>query len=228
MTEPWVEKHDAGYAYAYDKGGKLKRFFGVRGIPHAVLVDATGTVVWRGHPATLDGSTIEDHLSGTLAKPLYDWPSSAKGVAKQLTKGNLAGALADAKALSADDGGPEIAAQIQGLIDGRVAQVEGWLESGNYLDVVEGGADLAKGLKGHELQAKVEGLVAQVDTRDDAKDVINAQKKIRKMRRKDPSKRKDIERYIDDLSDLRKEMSGTYAADEASAYIDELRGRLAR
>lgn len=228
LTEPWIAKHEASYPYAYDKGGKLKRWFGVSGIPHAVLVDATGTVVWRGHPATLRESEIEEHLAGTLAKPLYEWPSAAKGVAKKLTKGDLAGALEDARALSEGDDGPAIATQIQGLIDGRVKQVEGWLAAGNYLDVVDAGADLAKGLKGHEAQAVVEGFVAQVDAKDDAKDVIDAQKRIRKLRSKDPSKRKDIERQMEDLEKIRDDMRGTYAAEEASAYLDQLREKLMR
>ena len=228
LTEPWIAKHEAAYPYAYDKGGKLKRWFGVSGIPHAVLVDATGTVVWRGHPATLRESEIEEHLAGTLARPLYEWPAAAKGVAKRLTKGDLGGALEDARALSEDDGGPAIAAQIQGLIDGRVAKVEGWLSAGNFLDVLEAGGDLAKGLGGHEAQAKVQGLVAQVEANKDAKSVVDAQKRIRKLRAKDPSKRKDIERQVEDLEKIRDEMRGTYAAEEAGAYLEQLREKLMR
>ena len=228
LTEPWIAKHKASYAYAYDKGGKLKRYFGVSGIPHAILVDATGTVAWRGHPASLKESTIEEHLAGTLAKPLYEWTPSAKGVAKRLLKGEYSGALADARALSEADEGPAIVAQVQGLIDGKVAKVESWLAAGNFLDVLESGGELAKGLKDHEQQAKVEGLVAQVEAKSDAKPVIDAQKKIRRLRAKDPSKRKEIQGQMDDLEKIRNEMRGTYAAEEAGAYLDQLRERLAR
>src|SRR5262245_44923612 len=69
-TVKWIAAKKVKYAYAYDKGGKLKRFFGVQGIPHAVLVDATGTVVWDGHPASLDPATIEKALGGALPKPM--------------------------------------------------------------------------------------------------------------------------------------------------------------
>jgi hypothetical protein len=228
LTEPWIEKHSASYAYAYDKGGKLKRWFGVNGIPHAILVDATGTIVWTGHPGSLGEGDIEEHLAGTLAKPLFEWPAAAKGVARSLTKGDLAGALADARELSAEEGGADIVAQVQGLIEGRVARVEGWLAAGNYLDVVESGSELAKGLTGHELQAKVQELVAKVEANADAKPVVEAQKRIRKMRAKDPSKRNLIEGQIGDLEKIRDDLRGTYAAEEAAAYIDQLRGKLSR
>ena len=67
QTVPWVEKTGAAYPYAYDKGGKVARFFGVRGIPHAILVDPTGKVVWRDHPARLDAKTVEAALAGAEA-----------------------------------------------------------------------------------------------------------------------------------------------------------------
>lgn len=228
LTEPWIAKHGAVYAYAYDKGGKLKRWFGVGGIPHAVLIDATGTVVWSGHPGQLDESTIEEHLGGTLSKPVFEWPNASKGVAKSLVKGDFAGALAAAKALSEADGGPEVVAQVSGLIDARVAQVEGWVKAGNFLDVLEGGGQLTKGLGDHEHAAKVAALVAQVEADEQAKPVLEAQKRIRKLRAKDPSKRKEIEAQMEDLEKLREELRGTYAAEEAGAYLDQLRTKLVR
>jgi hypothetical protein len=228
LTEPWVAKHSASYAYAYDKGGKLKRWLGIGPIPHAVLIDATGTIVWRGHPGGLNVSMIEEHLAGTLSKPVYEWPNAAKGVARSLVKGDFAGALAGAKALSEADGGPEVVAQVSGLIDARVTQVEGWLKAGNFLDVLEGGGPLAKGLGDHEHAAKVAAMVAQVEADKQAKPVLEAQKRIRKLRAKDPSKRKEIEAQMEDLEKLRGDMRGTYAAEEAGAYLDQLRAKLAR
>jgi hypothetical protein len=225
LTEPWVAKHGASYAYAYDKGGKLKRFFGVNGIPHAVLIDATGTVVWSGHPVGLTEDMLTEHLGGTLAKPIFEWPSAAKGVAKALTKGDFAGALAGARALSDTDGGPEVVAQVSGLIDARAAQIESWHKAGNFLDVLERGGKLAKGLADHEHAAKVAALVAEVEADAQAKPVIEAQKRIRKMRAKDPSKRKEIEAQMEDLEKIRNDMRGTYAAEEAGAYLDQLRAK---
>ena len=55
ITEEDVEKIEDAKKNpdAYDPDARLHEYFGVHGIPHAILVDAAGTVVWRGHPARL-------------------------------------------------------------------------------------------------------------------------------------------------------------------------------
>ncbi len=45
-TEAFVAATEMKYAYAYDKGGKLANWAGVSGIPHAILLNAAGKVVW--------------------------------------------------------------------------------------------------------------------------------------------------------------------------------------
>lgn len=47
------------YSVATDASGGLARHFGVRGIPHAVLVDAQGVVRWTGHPMALNEALIQ-------------------------------------------------------------------------------------------------------------------------------------------------------------------------
>ncbi len=46
------------YSPATDKGGKLNKAFGVEGIPHAVLVNKAGEIVWEGHPMSLKDEDI--------------------------------------------------------------------------------------------------------------------------------------------------------------------------
>ena len=46
-TERFVESTRMAYPYAYDKKSALMRAMGVGPIPHAVLVDPSGTIVWR-------------------------------------------------------------------------------------------------------------------------------------------------------------------------------------
>jgi cytochrome c biogenesis protein CcmG/thiol:disulfide interchange protein DsbE len=48
------------YPVGLDKTGKLSTSFGVRGIPHAMLVDKSGKIVWEGHPMTLTEKQLED------------------------------------------------------------------------------------------------------------------------------------------------------------------------
>jgi cytochrome c biogenesis protein CcmG, thiol:disulfide interchange protein DsbE len=50
------------YFAATDRNGKLNKHFGVQGIPHALLVDKTGKVVWEGHPAGLKDADISKIL----------------------------------------------------------------------------------------------------------------------------------------------------------------------
>jgi thiol-disulfide isomerase/thioredoxin len=49
------------YFPATDKG-KLSEKFGIQGIPHAMLVDKTGKIVWEGHPMQLKEDKIEEIL----------------------------------------------------------------------------------------------------------------------------------------------------------------------
>ncbi len=50
------------YSVAMDKGGKLSKDFGIRGIPHAFIVGKDGKIVWEGHPMTMKEADIEKVL----------------------------------------------------------------------------------------------------------------------------------------------------------------------
>lgn len=47
------------YPVAFDSNGKFAKPFGIRGIPHAMILDKAGKVVWEGHPMSLPESQIE-------------------------------------------------------------------------------------------------------------------------------------------------------------------------
>jgi cytochrome c biogenesis protein CcmG/thiol:disulfide interchange protein DsbE len=48
------------YPVGIDKKDTVGSGFGITGIPHAMLVDKTGKIVWEGHPAQLKESQIDD------------------------------------------------------------------------------------------------------------------------------------------------------------------------
>lgn len=50
------------YLVATDEKARLKESLGINAIPHAVVVDKTGKIVWEGHPMQLKDSTIESVL----------------------------------------------------------------------------------------------------------------------------------------------------------------------
>ncbi len=62
VIKPFVKDKKMEYNVGTDKGGKLNKELGVQGIPHAVLVDKAGTIVWEGHPASLTDADIEKAL----------------------------------------------------------------------------------------------------------------------------------------------------------------------
>jgi thioredoxin-like negative regulator of GroEL len=221
-TEPWIQDKGVQYAYAYDKGGKVARYFGVGGIPHAVLIDAGGKVVWDGHPGALDDETIESSLRGALAKPLYEWPAAAKPIVQSLAKGDFAGAVAK----SAKLGDAEIAQQVQAILEGRVKSAEAALAEGNFFGARESAERLVTGLAGLPEQARAKQVVADVDAHPDAKRVLDGQKAIRKLQAKELSKRKDLEKAMEDLKKISTDLRGTYAGKEAEAFMEQVRLRL--
>jgi thiol-disulfide isomerase/thioredoxin len=50
------------YHVGLDTSGKVSSSFGVSGIPHALLVNKTGKIVWEGHPMQLQESQLEELL----------------------------------------------------------------------------------------------------------------------------------------------------------------------
>jgi thiol-disulfide isomerase/thioredoxin len=55
----FVKDNPIKYHPALDQGGKLAKHFGIRGIPHAMLVDKSGKIVWEGSPLTMKDADVE-------------------------------------------------------------------------------------------------------------------------------------------------------------------------
>ncbi len=47
------------YTVGFDPYEKLEKDFAIEGIPHAMIVDSAGKIVWEGHPMSLKDSDIE-------------------------------------------------------------------------------------------------------------------------------------------------------------------------
>ncbi len=216
ITEKWVASKDARYAYAFDKGGKLQRRFGVRGIPHAILVDPTGTVRWRGHPGRLDAATLEGALEGALKTPLYDWPSSASGVKKALLGDKLGKALELSRKLG--DEGADITASVEGMIAMRTADMNGAFEAKNYfkaLSLAEGNAKAMAGLpEGDEAQ----GIVDRISGDPELKKLVKGQEKLASLEAEmaDVQKKKDADKLIKAAEKLASQYKGTVVAEQAT------------
>ena len=62
VIKPFAKAKNMEYNVGTDKGGKLSKELGLTGIPHAILVNKAGEVVWEGHPAGLKDEEIEKLL----------------------------------------------------------------------------------------------------------------------------------------------------------------------
>lgn len=216
-TEKWIEAKGAKFPYAYDKGGKVKRFFGIRGIPHAVLIDPMGNVVWRGHPSSLKASTIQQATGSALALPLYDWPDEAKAARKQLAKGKFAKALEEARKLSE----PTWAEQIEAQVAARAGVVRQLRDEGDWLALETEGehwSDLLKGLpEAEEIDAMLETL-----KRDrDAQEILKVQEKVAKL-----ISGKITERQIPSLRKKLLELSAEHAGTIVERDVDRALAQL--
>lgn len=223
-TEAFVAATEMKYAYAYDKGGKLANWAGVSGIPHAILLNAAGKIVWEGGPGSLDEKTIQGALVGAMTKPVWDWPASAKDVRAALLKRNYADALAKADKVSSSEGGAEIKNGILSLVKSRVAVLQSTYEAGDLLGASEQAASLTKQLDGLPEKAEAEKVAAAIKANNDSSKVIAAQKKLAELREKRIKKR-ELDAVIGDLKKLAKEFDGGYVAKEAEALMKELLAR---
>ena len=224
-TDKWIEEKGAKYAYGYDRAGKLARYFGVRGIPHAVLVGADGTVLYSGSASGFE-PLLEKAVAGALPKPLWEWGVAAKNVKSALLKKQYKAALEGAEKLGEADDGPVIKAAIEGLVKSKITMLKATYDKGDFLGAQELAAELAKQLAGLPEQADAEKVAADIKANADAATVIKHQKAIAKIRDKDPSKRKDLEAAVEDLEKIAEKAAGSYAATEAQALASQYRAKL--
>ena len=226
QTEDWIEKFEAEYAYAYYSGSDLPSFAKVSGIPSAILIDPNGKVVWKGHPSSLNGRTIEAHLEGSLPVPLYDFPKEAASVKKAILKDDLEKALTEAKEIEAEgvELSAEIRAAVEAMISSRVEQVKAAFARGDYLTVEVDGETLVDALGDLPESAEIADFLEQIKNNSAMKDVIKAQRKIAEIRDDMEDMRKAIEadRAIGKLRKLLEDIEGTYAETQARELMDQL------
>ncbi|MCP3915495.1 MAG: redoxin domain-containing protein [bacterium] len=222
QTEPWVEKHSMRYAYAYDKGLAGMSKLGMSGFPSAALIDASGTIVWQGHPSSLTDAIVEQHIVGALPTPAFEWPKAAKGVRKAFLKDQLGKALEAAAKMG--DEGEDVHAAIQGVIESRTAQVERLFEEGDFLAVEETGEKTAKALDKLPERTRVDAVLEKLKGDDEAQVILKAQLKVRKTV-PEKIKKKNRTKVITALKKIAKKHPDTAAARDAERAIANVRSK---
>lgn len=227
-TEKWIAAKGAKYAYGYDKGGKLSRYFGVSGIPHVVLLDANGIVLYSGGAGGYTDELLRKATAGALPKPLWEWSAAAKNAKAALQKQQFKVAIDEAAKLGEPDGGPAIKTALEGMVKAKVEGMKAAYQKGDMLGAETASKSLQKELAGLPEQADAAKMAADITANTAAEPVLKNQRLIAKIREKAPTKRKEVEAALEDLAKIRKSASGTYAAEEADALTLQLRAALNR
>lgn len=124
------------YAVGTDAGGRLSQKMGVNGIPHAFLADASGKIVWHGHPMSLREDEIEKVLTaeGGSSAGASSEPGASEAATAATAATDPAPASAPESSASAADPAPsdvvqaEDAEALQSKV-GSEAVVEGVVRS---------------------------------------------------------------------------------------------------
>ncbi|MFT5080707.1 MAG: hypothetical protein ACJAZ8_002822 [Planctomycetota bacterium] len=232
QTEPWVESKGARYAYAYDRGGKLKNALGVTGIPNAVLVDPSGTILWQGHPSSLTNELVEQAIKGSIETPIYEWGGSAKGIKKAFLKGDFAKALKEADKLAEEEElGTEIGTMLRKMVADRVASFEADLERGDVLKAYDGAKAISSGIKGLPEEERISAMLKKISKDKDLKSALKAQTKLNEIMALELRRKKDCDESIKQLEKLMKGFEGTRTGDligEGLKSVQITKGKMKR
>lgn len=78
----FIKQHGITYPVAHDTRREVFRLYGVRGIPHCLLLDVRGKVVWEGHSASIPREKIEQLLKEVQLYKLREVVDSLKPAKK--------------------------------------------------------------------------------------------------------------------------------------------------
>lgn len=220
LTDPWIEKHGAKYAYAYDKSRSVSGALGSGFLPSIALIDSTGKVVFKGSTRDFDDSMIERAISGALTTPLFEVEGYNAKMKKALSQGKFDTLIKEIEKLENEESRATLLTAVGGMIDGRLNLVDALFEEGDYLamkDVIE---PLAKATKKLPQGERAEALLDKLGDKQ-VKNVLRAQEKVRdivptegRISERERNKiRREMEKIIKDLPD-------TCAARDAKAVLE--------
>ncbi len=215
------------FPYGYDKGGELMRYFGIRGIPHSVLLDASGTVIWRGHPASLRDEVVESALAGALTHPVYDWPESASPVRQALAQGQYAQAIEAAGKLTGEEGA-RISEALRVMVQGRLSVVRRAFEAGDYLGAYTLGKRSESILVGLDEGKELKEMLAKIDADPKAKAIMKGQEQLARLTLEQAAVRnkRAAQDIINRLKDLQEAYPDSIVWRDSQAAIEKMQAAM--
>ena len=177
-TEKWAADKGVEYGFAYDPSGLMAEL-GISGIPHAVLVDPFGDIVWRGRPAELSSEILESALSKAIPSPMWSWPASAGALREAIAAEDLGRALELAGSLDLP--------QLEGVqellsvrVDRAIARLELLVAEDDVLGASEAAGGLLAQLEGTEQGKRVAKLAERLSTEPRLLAIAEDQKELRR------------------------------------------------
>lgn len=225
-TEKWIAAKGVKYPYAYDSGGKLSRACGVSAIPHSVLIDATGRVIFDGSPSGITPDLVQKAVAGALKKPLYELPKEFTKVRGHIAKGDLGAAMKEAETLKAQTNAPAeaeaVVEAIKGMISGQIAGADADMQAGDFLSAQRGYERVIKSAKGLPESDTAKTKLAEMLKDDTAKKVIKAQKDLDKILAEPMRSKKDATERKAALESFLKKNSENAAGRKAKEELDKV------
>jgi thiol-disulfide isomerase/thioredoxin len=150
-----------GMKYAIAIMGKNASPYKSDTIPHAWLIDPSGQVVWKGHPAGLKEADIEAALVKAVVPPALSLPKELSSVSKQVQEGKYGAALKSLEGHTTRPKTPDIGKAAKDAHEGltaygkkKVEMAEEAAKGGDYVTAQELLTSIEKGFKGSDLSTK--------------------------------------------------------------------------
>jgi hypothetical protein len=181
LLERHIEKMGIAYPIAKVKGESADRIYGVKGFPSAALVDASGRVIWSGHPSSVPRGEIEKALEGTAFLPRLEGKAYKK-VDKLIVSREYGKAHAEVlKGLqkdSADETLQGAQVSIEALLEKMQGAANAAVEGQDFGVALDTYSQIEKLFKGHEAAKLAKADAKAVEKNPAAKDEIAAWKKM--------------------------------------------------
>jgi hypothetical protein len=220
-TIPWVKKRKARYPFAYDTG--VGAFFGVIGIPYAVLLDTEGTIIWKGHPAALGNDLIKLATRGAIEEPLYEWPEEASEVKQALMEHKFAKALRKSKGLD-----PRFGKMVQQRVDHLIGTMQRARKRGDYLLAKQQGLRALRECRDLPSQEVARALLDELKASKDIRLVLRAQVQLRQLVQKGlkANDRKAAKAVFKEMEELQIQEQDGIVGKHAKREMSILEGRI--
>lgn len=155
-VKPFAKRMDMKYVVGIS-GGNTSRAYGVRGIPHAFIIDTEGIVRWSGHPMGGLDEAIEKQLKDTPPRLLS--PKKVKMIRKLIS---------EAEVLLVQESYPEAASKAQRVKDIKNVDIK----------LLDGANEILE-----KIAKKAEKELAEAEEFTAAKDYASADKVLVRIRR---------------------------------------------